>query len=507
MRALLGMVLFSMVGCDQLWGSYVGQADLSTDGGTVCAAPGGCDLASGELPDGALPDGSVPPPDLQPPVCSDDTACTAAPNLFCDLNTSSCVATKPPTTAFLEGQAGETFTLLNQYMLMATGDYNGDGFGDVAVSGVFPSATGGSINATTAAAVPVEIYLGNGMGGLTKDANCPIPATEKPVYLLTIPGAKKELMVATFDGAVYRCSRATGAWVQTPVPVGGTLNSGFKQMAQISNPGPSADLAVRIGKSPFPDSNSGILEIHRGNATNSYNGLKIVITTTNATWVMPFRFANATTDTIATTWDAISGHPGIEFHTIDAVSNMESSLGSGSTGAANVTGGKFLELNMAPYAMLNLFHIAGQPAAILYSYSQLPNSLNVFAGGSVGALAQVGQKNLGVTGPLGLMQAYAGDANSDTQDEIGFYTMSTNNVQITRHLQLLMYKNSAIGNAIYDTTLNGENFRGMALETLHGSKDPNRKDLIALIEDPVNKGSRLLVRRANLNYVNNTTNF
>ena len=31
MRALLGMLLFSMVGCDSLWASYIGVGDFGTD--------------------------------------------------------------------------------------------------------------------------------------------------------------------------------------------------------------------------------------------------------------------------------------------------------------------------------------------------------------------------------------------------------------------------------------------------------------------------------------------
>lgn len=408
-----------------------------------------------------------------------------------------------------------SYKLGRQYMLMATGNFDGDreGVTDVAVSGVF---TGSPINPSTANPVPVEIYTGDGLGGLKLDGTCLDSPVQRPVFLLAVPvpgGSEgNDILVATEDSNVYLCSKSTGAWTSRAVKTFGGIFNGFKRLAlAYQEPqGSIPDLAVRTGINQFTDNSSttGSLHVYRADSFLSFGKARIELSTGNINWVLPYRISGAQGDSLATTWDNASAHPGIEFHYL-AQNNVDMNQGSGQTGAANVSGTPFPELKRVPFAALaplrTINKADGTPrTSILFTYSQDANSVAVLYGATVGEFSIQAQQNELLPG--GFMLPYAGDADGDLNDEIGLYTMAPNGNPLIRHLLIFSYKSDSIyaKNPIADIALSTENFRAMALEYLGNQSDPGkqkkRKDLIALVEDPINGSSRLLVRRPDLSY-------
>ena len=84
MRALVGMFLLALGGCDTLWAPYITLGDFGLDAGVQCDPGSSCDLGP--------PDGPVP--DLQVTGCTNSLMCDAA-NPICDLNTGLCTAVPP----------------------------------------------------------------------------------------------------------------------------------------------------------------------------------------------------------------------------------------------------------------------------------------------------------------------------------------------------------------------------------------------------------------------------
>jgi len=421
------------------------------------------------------------------------------------------------------GSAGEAFpsTLENsyrlsrQYMLMATGNYDGDadGVADVAVSGVFTSS---DINANVANLVPVEIYTGDGQGGLKLDGSCLDAPLQRPVYLLTVPSpgrpGAQDILVATEDSNIYLCSKASGAWAATAVKTFGGVFNGFKRMALAYNdpPGSDPDLAIRIGINQFTDNSSttGSLHVYRADGFLSFGRARIQLSPGNINWVLPYRPSGAQGDTLATTWDNAAVHPGVEFHSL-AANNTDINQGSGQTGAADVPGVPFSELKKVPFAALAPLHQKDASAdteqnSLLFTYSQEKNSVAVLYGDTINSFSIQAQETELMPG--GFMLPYAGDADGDKSDEIGLYTMAPSGNRLTRHLLLLSYKGGSIRlmNPIQDIANPAENFRAMALEYLGSASDARRqrkrKDLVALVEDPAGASSRLMVRRSDLSY-------
>ena len=168
-----------------------------------------------------------------------------------------------------------------------------------------------------------------------------------------------------------------------------------------------------------------------------------------------------------------------------------------------IGGAPFVDTGVRPFRTTALIKLPSpaQPV-ILNIVSQGQNWLSIQY--SVGtpnfAIVNQVQSSLG-----GLMLPYAGDANGDNQDEIGIYTMALGTVQ-PRHLQLLSAKGNTINTMpIVDVTGGtGDSFRGMALGFLGNNRDLRTslklKDLIMLVEDRNALTSRLVIRRANLNY-------
>lgn len=407
------------------------------------------------------------------------------------------------------------YKLSRQYMLMATGNYDGDqeGVADVAVSGVFPS---NDINANLANQVPVEIYIGDGRGGLKLDGSCLDAPLQRPVFLLTVPapGESKanDILVATEDSNIYLCSKSSGAWTSRVIKTFGGVFNGFKRLslAYQEPSGSPPDLAVRTGINQFTDNSSttGSLHIYRADDFLSFAKARVELSTGNINWVLPYRVSGTPGDSLATTWDNVSAHPGIEFHYL-AQNNTDMNLGSGQTGAANVAGTAFLELKRVPFAALaplrtiNRADMAPQ-TSILFTYSQERNSVSVLFGTKPGTFSLQSQQNELMPG--GLMLPYAGDVDDDMNDEIGLYTMAPNGDPLIRHLLILSYRKDSIdiNNPIADIANPTENFRAMALEYLGNESDlrrqKKRKDLIALVEDPVGGSSHLMVRRSDPGY-------
>lgn len=500
MRAFSAMLLFSLVGCDTLWGNYITLGNFVLDGGsgTGCDAPGGCDLAGSDGPS----------PDLRLSGCSSDDMCGGG-QPFCDLNTGLCTDTKPPVMAFPQSAPFQTtIALNNRYFLMATGDYDNDGITDIAVSGIFS----GLPNANSAAPANVDVYLGNGMGGFTQDTSCSIPSNDAPVHLLTVPTANRRyngILVATYSAHVYYCARVAGVggtWTATLV--GTSAPNGFRQLALAHNAGQATpDLIIRTSKNlflePIDPSTQGSVDVYRTTGTYVFNGPSSQASSTGIAWMTPIRPTNAAADYMALTWDDPTpsgpnmGRLGVEFYYTDPAFATNSQMYSSPVNMA----GPYFSLFNKPLRTATVLHTTGQDPSILYTVSQQQNYLAVLYGAMVPTFTRqtpVTQWNV-----PGIMLPYAGDANGDGQDEIGLYTSSAGGPAVQR-LQLLSYKNGTITTTppIADITYNMDNFRGMALEYLGDSSDrrrlAKRKDLITLAENP--GGSRLLIVRANLNY-------
>lgn len=408
-----------------------------------------------------------------------------------------------------------SYPLSGPYMLMATGNYDGDaaGVADVAVSGLFVTD---SFNANTASPAPVEIYVGDGQGGLRLDGACVTAPTQRVVYLLTVPTAGRagasDILVATEDTSVFLCSKASGTWTTSFVKTAGGIFNGFKRLAlAYQEPqGSYPDLIVRTGINQFTDRSTTTSSLHvfRADAPNSFGKMRLTVATGDITWVLPYRFSGAASDSLAITWDNPQVNPGVSFHYI-AQDNTDRDLGSGQTAAANVPGTPFSELKNVAFTALASMHTLDSNDqtprdVILFTDTQDKNSVAVMYGPTAADFAiQAQQTNLM---PAGVMLPYAGDADGDTNDEIGLYTSAPNRNPLTRHLLLLSYKNNNINITapIADIANPTENFRAMALEYLGDANDlrrqKQRKDLIALVEDPRRGSSRLLVRRSDLNY-------
>ena len=509
MRALVGMLLLTLGGCDTLWANYITLGDFSLDAGMSCETPGGCDMAQGD----------GPPPDLQLTGCSTDANCGGT-TPFCDLNTGQCTGTQPPTDAFPQIPAFMTsITLSRHYVLMATGDYNGDGFTDIAVSGVFNSPG----NATGALQSDVEIYIGDGLGGFSLDkAPCALPG-ESPVYLLTVPATNKighGLLVATFGANVMYCGRgANGLWSAT---VAGRNDgagmdarpNGFKQLAlakEASRANP--DILIRISKNLFLETkdpaDQGSFDILRANANYTFNVPASQASSSGIGWGTPVRLKGAAGDVFALSWDdpGTSGvslsRRGVEFYDTNAQFMTQA---MGYSAPLFMAGGFFPEFQK-PFRATTVLHAPGQDPALLMTVSQLQNYLGVSYAATVpGFTVQA----MTTWSPTGLMLPYAGDATGDQQDEIGLYTMALNSSPLTRHLQLLSYKPGPpasidTANYIVDIATINDNFRAMSLDYLGDVNDRRhsslRKDLITLIENPsnANNQSQLVIYRANLN--------
>lgn len=501
MRALVGMLLLTLGGCDTLWANYITLGDFGLDGGVQqCEPSASCDLSGPS-------DGSEPTPDLQVTGCTSSAMCDAG-NPYCDLNTGLCTAVPPSIEAFPSGAPFETIiTLNNHYVLMATGDYDSDGVTDIAVSGQFS----GGPNATSAAASAVEIYLGDGAGGFKLDKPCAIPNSDAPVYLLTVPTANKQysgLLVATLGANVYYCSRTPGAGGGWTAPVAGSsmVPTGFKQLALARNEGQTTpDLLIRTSKFLYLEvqdpSVQGSLDVRRTGPGYTFNNRPSQASSSGIVSATPLRFNGAVGDTLALTWD-------------DPVDMQKRGLDLYYTNSAFVTdrlnftpqvyvaGTYFTELRK-PLRTTALLRSPSQDPLLLVAVSEQPNYLGVFTGATAATLSLRGTPT--VWPQPGLMLTYTGDANDDGTDEIGLYSMALNGNALTRRLQILSYKNNIIdtGAPILDIAYTAENVRGMSLEYLGALGDRRRsyrrKDLIALIENPTGN-AQLVIRRANLNY-------
>lgn len=501
MRALVGMLLLTLGGCDTLWASYITLGDFSVDGGVQqCEPSASCDLS-------APSDGSAPTPDLQVTGCTSNAMCDAG-NPYCDLNTGLCTAVPPSIEAFPSGAPFETIiTLNNHYVLVATGDYDGDGVVDIAVSGRFS----GGPNANAAAASGVEVYLGDGAGAFKIDNPCAIPNNDAPVYLLTVPTANKQysnLLVATLGANVYSCARTVGAgggWTATMVG-NSMVPTGFKQLALARNEGQTnPDLLIRTSKFLYLETQDpsvqGSLDVRRTSAGYRFDNMPSQASSSGIVWATPLRFNGAAGDTLALTWDDPVDMPkrGLDlYYTNPAFMTMRLNFSPPVYAAATY----FPELRK-PLRTTTLLRSPGQDPLLLVAVSGQPNYLGVLTGKTAGSLALQGTPT--VWPQPGLMLAYAGDANDDGTDEIGLYSMALNSNPLTRRLQILSYKNNVIDTAapILDIAYTAENVRGMALEYLGGLGDRRRsyrrKDLVALIETP-GGNAQLVIRRANLNY-------
>jgi hypothetical protein len=221
--------------------------------------------------------------------------------------------------------------------------------------------------------------------------------------------------------------------------------------------------------------------------------------------MVPYRFPSATGDSLATTWDPGALRPGINFEYLQTAGTFLNQ-GDGGTSPVDTSGAPYSQLAGAPLAALARIAISGQSLpSILFTYSQNPNTVSVLYGGLPISFAV---QTPPVTVPAdGILLPYAGDANGDGQDEIGLRTISPSKTLGTQHLLLLSSKKSTIDPTapIQDISSTTENYRGMALGFLAVGTDrrfvAHRKDLIALAENPGTLTSRLVVRRANLNYV------
>lgn len=452
MRTLLAMLLLGMAGCDTLWAPYIEDFAKTKGQGNGEAFPG-------------------------------------------SLETS--------------------YALNRPYVLMATGNYDGDsdGVADVAVSGLFQ---GTSINANTAYTAPVEIYTGDGQGGLKPDGTCLSTPMERVVYLLTVPTPgqpdRNDLLIATEDSKLYRCSKSAGTWATNEVDTAGGIFNGFKQLALAHQepPGSEPDLIVRIGINRFTDrsSTTGSLQVYRANSPLSFGAARITVSPGDINWVLPYRVGAASGDSLALTWDNPPVHPGVDFYYVPQ-NNVYSDQGSGQTAAADVPGTGLPELKNVSYSALASLHSISQGdkaarTSILVARTQDKNSLSVLYGDAIESFGVQAQQTDKL--PDGFMLPYAGDADGDANDEIVVYTTSPNAKPLVRHLLILSYKLDAINlmNPIADITNSTENFRAVALEYLGDNNDSRRKqqrkDLIALVEDPLNGRSRLIVRRSNLQY-------
>ena len=510
MRALVGMLLLTLGGCDTLWASYITLGDFSLDGGLSCDVSGSCDLAQSD----------GPPPDLQLAGCSMNSDCSG-PVPYCDLNTGQCTAVQPSAEAFPQVPPFMTSITLNRhYVLMATGDYNGDGFTDIAVSGVFNS--GG--NATAAMQSDVEVYIGDGLGGFKPDNNvCALPG-ESPVSLITVPAVSKVgsgLLVATFGPNIFYCGRGAGAggtW--TPNMVGRNDGSGpdarmpgFKQLALVKEASrTNPDIIVRTSKNLFLESkdpaDQGSFDVLRANANYTFAVPASQASSSGIGWATPVRLKNAAGDVFALNWDdpgttGVSvSRRGVEFYDTSA-GFATSPIGTGYSAPLFMAGQFFPEFTK-PFRATTVLHVAGQDPSLLMTVSQQQNYLGVLYGATApGFTVQA----MTTWAPSGLMLPYAGDATGDQLDEIGLYTMALNGNPLTRHLQLLPYKSGSIDttNFIVDISTINDNFRAMSLDYLGDANDRRRsslrKDLITLIENPTNANnqSQLVIYRANLN--------
>lgn len=450
MRTLMAMLLFALTGCDTLWAPYIEK--YSSDSATNQGFP-----------------------------------------------------------RSLEG----SYQLSQPYLLMATGNYDGDasGVADVAVSGLFERDR---FNVSTAYPAAVEIYVGDGQGGLKQDGSCLAAPMERVVYLLTVPTAGRaganDILVATEDSSVFLCSKASGTWTSSAVKTSGGVFNGFKLLALAYNEpqGSLPDLVVRTGINQFTDhsTTTSSLHVYRADGPNSFGKMRIPVSNAGITWVLPYRFSGAPGDSLAVTWDNPLMNPGVNFHYI-AQDSIDRNLGSGQTATANVAGTPFPELKNVAFTALASLHTLDPVeqiprTAILFTDTQDKNSVAVMYGTTVeGFGIQAQQTNLM---PDGFMLPYAGDADGDMNDEIGLYTSAPNRNPLIRHLLLLSYKknNIDIVTPIADIASSTENFRAMALEYLGDASDlrrqRQRKDLIALVEDPQKGSSRLLVRRSDLSY-------
>ena len=501
MRALSAMLLLSLVGCDKLWGSYIGSGDFVLDGGssTGCDTSGTCDLAQSD----------AAPPDLYLPGCGKNEECIDPKNPYCDLNTGQCTSMPPSAEAFPKDAAFQTtISLSSHYVLMATGDYDGDGITDIAVSGLFTNLP----NASSAIDAKVEIYIGDGLGGFKADVTmCSFPGGNAPVYLLTVPAVGKKysgILVAAYSGNVWYCERVAGAggtW--TPTRVGSAGGTGFRQLALANNEGQAnPDLIIRTGKFRYLDTadTSGSLDVYRANKSYVFNGPNSQASSTNISWVAPIRPKGASGDSLALTWDDPSpsggmlGRRGTEFFYTNP-GFMTNSQGYSSTLA---TTGTYFTLANKPLRTTTILHAQGQDPSILYTVSQNPNFVGVLYGTAVPTFSF--QTPPTMWGQPGLMLPYAGDANGDGQDEIGLYSQMVPGGLANQHLQLLSYKNGMINTAqpITDIASTTDNFQAMALEYLGATDDRRRtllrKDLIVLTDNGTS--SQILIRRANLNY-------
>lgn len=408
-----------------------------------------------------------------------------------------------------------SYPLGQQYMLMATGNYDGDpdGVADVAVSGVFP---GGELNASTANVAPVEFYTGDGKGGLKPDGACLASPMEKVVYLLTVPTPRQpgrnDLLIATEDSKIYRCSRTTGGWTANEVNTFGGVFNGFKMLALADEEpqGGYPDLVVRTGINRFTDhsTTTSSLHVYRADSFLSFGVARIAVAPGDITWVLPYRIGSAPGDSLAITWDDPPTHNGVDFHYI-AQNNTDRDQGSGLTGAADVPGTAFPELKNVSFSALAALRIASQNnlfprSAILLARTQDKNSISVLYGDTIESFGLQAQQTELL--PDGFMLPYTGDADGDTNDEIIVYTTAPNSNPLVRHLLILSYKLNTINimNPIADIANPAENFRAVALAYL-GDRDDRRRqrqrrDLIVLVEDPASGRSRLMVRRSNLEY-------
>ena len=500
MRALSAMLLLSLVGCDKLWGSYIGIGDFVLDGGvTSCAGSDTCDLAQSD----------AAPPDLYLPGCGKNQDCIDPKAPFCDLNSGQCVAQQPSSEAFPKDAAFQsTIALTSRYVLMATGDYNGDGITDIAVSGIFTNLP----NASSASDSKVEIYIGDGLGAFKPDDTmCSFPGGNAPVYLLTVPAVGKKysgILVAAYAGNVWYCERVAGpggTW--TPTRVGSAGGTGFRQLALANNEAQAnPDLIIRTGKFRYLDAadTSGSLDVYRASKSYVFNGPNSQASSTNISWVAPIRPKGAKGDSLALTWDdpspagATLGRLGTEFFYTNPAF-MTNSQGYSST---LTTSGTFFTLANKPLRTTTVLHTQAQDPSLLYTVSQNPNFVGVLYGTTVPTFTF--QTTPTMWKQPGLMLPYAGDANGDGQDEIGLYSQMVPGGISDQHLQLLSYKNGVIDTLqpITDIATTTENFHGMALEYLGGLGDRRRtllrKDLIVIMDNGTS--SQLLIRRANLNY-------
>ncbi len=497
MRALVGMLVLALGGCDTLWASYITLGDFILDGGMQCGSPDGCDLGG---------PGDGPAPDLQVTGCTSNAMCdTASP--YCDLNTGQCTAVPPSIEAFPSGAPFETIiTLNNHYVLLATGDYNGDGITDIAVSGQFS----GGPNANNAGTSAVDIYLGDGAGKFNLDKPIDIPNSDAPVYLLTVPNGKQYsgLLVATLGPRVYYCSRTMGANGFWSANMAGSnmVPTGFKQLALAKDENQTfPDLLIRTSRFLYLEmqdpSMQGSLDVRRTGPGYSFGGMPSQASSSGIVWATPLRFNGAAGDTLALTWDdpVDMQKRGLDLYYTDpafATTHLTFS-------PQVFTPGTYFNELKKPLRTTALLRTPAQDPLLLVAVSQMPNYLGVLTGKTALTLNLQGGTT---TWPQpGLMLAYTGDANDDGTDEIGLYSMALNTNPLTRRLQILSFKDNVInvGAPILDIAYTAENVRGMSLEYLGAVGDRRRsyrrKDLIALIENPTGS-AQLVIRRANLNY-------